>query len=127
MTRRRPLELVLAVLIAAGVGCTVTTSVGGPPNVEYESCAAGNGCAGGSGTTCQQTEFTSGAGQGLMCTASCSTNGDCPPDFNGGAVDCVISDPGSPGQCYIDCNGDAAVCKGGTQCTSLDGFFVCVP
>ncbi len=97
-------------------------------NYEYESCDNGASCAGGSGTTCEQTEFQSGAGYGQMCTASCYTSADCPPDFNGGRVACVINAGQPSGQCYIDCSYDNGYdCKGGTSCVSLDGFQICAP
>jgi hypothetical protein len=107
-----------ALLVA--VGCTVTTSV---VDFEYEGCVPGDSCSG--GTICEATEFA--AFSGNMCTHTCISNADCPPDnrFDNAVVLCVINAGSSSGQCYLDCS--AIPCKDNTSCRNVDGVAICLP
>jgi hypothetical protein len=97
-----------------------------PPVIEnpYETCYAGDICAG--GLTCAATTLPATSGYtGYFCTSVCYTDSDCVQVPTNYTATCVNS------QCYLTCPAGRSTCPYDQSCftfdSSLGSIDLCTP
>jgi hypothetical protein len=114
MNNRRFLTCALfGAVMAAGCGSSAPAS--SPPITDnpYETCYAGDICAG--GLTCAATNLPASSGYtGYFCTSGCNLDRDCVQVPASYSATCVN------GQCYLTCPAGSSTCPYDQGCFTFD-------
>jgi hypothetical protein len=118
------LRVLTGVLFGAiiAVGCGSSPSNNTAPIIDnpYETCYAGDICAG--GLTCAVTTLPASSGlTGYFCTSGCSVDSDCVQVLSNYDAICVDN------QCYLSCPAGSSTCPYDQSCFNFGSISLCTP